>query len=266
MAKNLSLFKFSGSIGGITFFESGGKSYVRLTRGPEKTAIMNNAAFKRTRENMSEFGGAAKAGKAFRMAFSDIVIKMADRHLSARLLGLMKRIINLGAGVRGKRAIDVVANSIWLKGLEFNEHSSLGSVFFPHYLDPAFNANRDTASLHIPEFNTDTCIVPPDGSTHFRVLLACGTLSNYLFDDEMNQYVPADPDHDSLHVLVESPAIPLGGMSGGDIDLTADLAIGAALPANVVSMAAVGIVFFQEINSVLYELASNNAMRIDAIG
>jgi len=266
MAKNISLFKFSGSLGGVTFYESEGKSFVRLTRGPVKTAIMNNAAFKRTRENMSEFGGAARAGKALRLSFSDVVKTMADRRLTSRLTGFMKSIINLGSGTRGKRAIDIATNKLWLKGIEFNQSSTLGSVFFPHFLEPSFNVNRDAASLNIPEFNTDACIKAPMGSTHFRVYLACGTLSNYLYDDEMNHYVPAEPDYDSLHALAISSAIPLGGTSGGSIDLTADLAIGVALPASVTTMAAVGIVFYQEINAQLYELASDNAMRIDAVG
>jgi hypothetical protein len=266
MAKNNSIFKFSGSLGGVTFFESDGKSFVRLTRGPEKSAIKNNAAFKRTRENMSEFGGAARAGKALRTAFSDVVKKMADRWLVSRLTGFMKSIIKLGSGTRGKRAIDIAMNKLWLKGFEFNQRSTLGSVFFPHFLEPAFNANRDAATLNIPEFNTDACIKAPMGSTHFRVYLACGTMSNYLYDDEMNQYVPVEPDYDTLHALAVSSAIPLGGMSGGAIDLTADLAVGVAIPANVTVMAAVGIVFYQEINSQLFELASDNAMRIDAVG
>ncbi|MCB0388957.1 MAG: hypothetical protein KDD23_10015 [Winogradskyella sp.] len=38
-----------------------------------KKRIMSDPAFKRTRENMMEFAGASKAGKAFRDSFANMV-------------------------------------------------------------------------------------------------------------------------------------------------------------------------------------------------
>ena len=70
----------------------------------------------------------------------------------------------------------------------------------------------------------------------------------------------------TLKGIAFSNEIPLGGTSGGVLNLTTDLGVGAALPASVAVMAAIGIIFYQEINSQLYELASSNAMRVDAVG
>ncbi len=266
MSISKSIIKLNGSIGGMTFYESGGKTIVRLTRGPKKSAIKNLATYKRLRENMSEFSGSAKAGKSFRLAFADVAATMADRFLVARMTGFMQSILTLGTGDRGKRTIDVAAHRQRFKNFEFNENKVLSSIFFPNYPEPVFNANRDVATLNIPEFNSDSCIKAPKGATHFRIMLACGTVSNYVFDDQLNGYTPAEPDYDALRTLAVSSSIPCGGLTGGPITLTADLGLGVALPANVTVMAAVGIIFFQEINAEMYELASDNAMRIDAVG
>ena len=66
--------------------------------------------------------------------------------------------------------------------------------------------------------------------------------------------------------LADSGEIPLGGITPAAINLVVDLGIGAALPAEVIVPADTGIIFYQEINSQFYELASDNAMRLDAVG
>ena len=54
-------------------------------------------------------------------------------------------------------------------------------------------------------------------------------------------------------------------MVGGDTTLIVDLGPGTVVPATTAALAAVGIVFYQEINGVLYELAQGNAMRITLV-
>jgi len=53
---------------------------------------------------------------------------------------------------------------------------------------------------------------------------------------------------------------------GTPISLSVDLGFSSALPASVGVVSAVGIIFYQEINSQFYELASDNAMRIVIVG
>ena len=55
-------------------------------------------------------------------------------------------------------------------------------------------------------------------------------------------------------------------MVGAPISLSVDLGFAAALPATVGVVSAIGIIFYQEINTQFYELASDNAMRIEVIG
>jgi hypothetical protein len=266
MATNLGLIKIKGSIGGMTFYYSDGENRIKLTNGPDRDRIMRDPAFKCTRENMCEFGGAATAGKAFRKAFTGVAKLTGDRYFGARVLGLLRLINIMCPGIRGKRSFDFASFPEFLKDLEFNKKESLGSVFFAPHEKPSFNANRDVVTLNIPVFDTDVYINAPKGSTHFRILLACGVLSNYVFDDGIEKYVPMDSDYDGINASALSNPLLLGGSTSGVITLVTDFGVGAALPSTVVVMAAVGIVFYQEINGQFYVLASNNAMHIDAVG
>jgi hypothetical protein len=133
--------------------------------------------------------------------------------------------------------------------------------------DPVvFNANCDVVTWNAPVFNTDSSITVPEGSTHFKLILAAGILSNYVYVGDSEMYEPAEDALDCLHGLAESVEIPIGGMSPAAINLSVDLGVGLPLPANVIVLAATGIVFYQQINSEYYLLASKNAMKVAAIG
>jgi hypothetical protein len=266
MAKNVGLIKIKGSLGGLSFYESGGLNLIRQSNGPDKERIMNDPSFERTRETMSEFGGASKATKSFRRCFASTIKGMGHRYLTSELVRMFYKVCVAGSGIRGKRTIDFSGNREIFEKFDFNKAEPMGAFFYAPYENPTLNANRDLATLSIPVFDTDVYMEAPKGSTHFQILLAFGTLSNYVYDDEMEHYVPLEPDYDGLHGLAVSPYIPLGGMIPGPIDLQVDLGIGTALPASVSVLAATGIVFFQEINSQMYVLASRNAMRIDTAG
>ncbi len=100
MAKQKGFIKLKGSLGGLTFYENSGESLIRTTGGVDKSRIERDPAFKRTRENMSEFGGSAKVGKALRQGFADIIKTMSDNRVVGRITGLMKRINTVGPGIR----------------------------------------------------------------------------------------------------------------------------------------------------------------------
>ncbi|OIQ38699.1 MAG: hypothetical protein BM563_05430 [Bacteroidetes bacterium MedPE-SWsnd-G1] len=101
MAKQKGIIKLKGSIGGMTFYERNRKNLIRTTGGVEKSRIEKDPAFKRTRENMSEFGGSAKVGKAFRMGFVSVIKTMGSVNIVGKITALMRRINANGAGVRG---------------------------------------------------------------------------------------------------------------------------------------------------------------------
>ena len=63
MARQRSIIKVDGTIGGITFYKSKDGYLAREKGGIPAERIANDPAFQRTRENGAEFGRAGKAGK-----------------------------------------------------------------------------------------------------------------------------------------------------------------------------------------------------------
>ncbi|MEN0047819.1 MAG: hypothetical protein AAF806_12225, partial [Bacteroidota bacterium] len=108
MARQRGVIKYTGTIGDIRHFKIKGEKgyFAGLIGGPTKEQVLTDPAFQRTRENMSEFGACAFAGKLLRIAFSTLLKSMADTRVTGRLTSIMKK-INLedGSEARGQRAI-----------------------------------------------------------------------------------------------------------------------------------------------------------------
>ncbi len=266
MAKQKGFIKLKGSLGGLTFYKNNGKDLIRTTGGIDKSRIEKDPAFKRTRENMSEFGGAASVGKALRQGYASIIKSMSDSSVTGRLTGIMKRINSLGAGKRGQRIFEILTNKAVLEGFEFNKAAPLDAIFYAPNVAPALDANRSIATWEVPDFNTSTYIQAPEGATHFKLVLASTVLSDYTFNTTSKKYEATNSDDNETNGIAFSTEIPIEGMVGADTTLTVDLGFTAALPATVAVINAIGIIFYQEINTLFYELASDNAMKIASIG
>lgn len=260
-AKQRGFIKLKGSLGGLTFYQSGGDDVVKTTGGPDKEKINNDPAFKRTRENMREFSGSAQVGKAFRVGFAMFLKLMSDRYFTGRLTGLMKKINSYGSGKRGARSFSILANKASIVGLEFNNLLPLASVFFAPFTQ-VVDALRGKVTITIPDFSTDSYVNAPEGASHFKLVLVLGTLSDYTFVNPGIGYEAVNPALNSKSAFAMSSSIPLTGQVGNDLVLIADLGNGVVLPNTLAVNVALGVVFYQEINGDLYELASKNAMKI----
>ncbi|WP_288956546.1 hypothetical protein [uncultured Polaribacter sp.] len=266
MAKQKGFIKLKGSLGGLTFYETQGKDIVRTTGGVDKSRIENDPNFKRTRENMSEFGASATVGKALRQGFGSIIKNIKDSSITGRLTGVMKRLNSLGSGTRGQRVFNILTNKIILEDFEFNIKVPFTTIFYPEYTAPTLDSNRSIATWVVPDFNTSNYLRAPEGATHFKLVLVSTILSNYEYVPDLKKYEPVVPADNIVNGITYSAAIPIGGAVGADTTLSVDLGFSSVLPVTVANVVATGILFYQQINSELYELSSSNAMRISTIG
>lgn len=161
---------------------------------------------------------------------------------------------------------EILLNKVLLEGFEFNLKAPLDAVFYAPNDAPTLDANRSIASWTVADFNTDDFITPPEGASHFRLVLATAVLSDFTYNTDLKTYEPVNADENEVNGVAFTSEIPLGGMLGAPINLSVDLDFAAALPATVGVVNAIGIIFYQEINAQFYELASDNAMRIEVIG
>lgn len=266
MARNYSFVKLEGTLDDVTFYQKDGVNIVKKKSRVSRDRILNDPSYKRTRENMSEFSGAAKVGKAFRDAFAGVYRLMSDTYMGARLNGQFKRINRTGAGPRGERDFDVVGNGSQIVGFEFNRFVPFNTRFFAPNPNPSINASRDLVSWTVPDFNTDSFVRAPEGATHFRLVLAAGYVSNYEYNMALKDYEPDTEDVNGLGLVAYSGDIALGGMVGAATALSVDMSSFGTIPVTSALFAGMGIIFYQEVNTLLYELSEGNALRVAVVG
>jgi len=261
MAQQRGIFRIKGTLGGVTFYRSGGDDLARQSGGVDAERIQSDPAFQRTRENMAEFGASALVGKALRLGLTGLGKSFRDHRYVARIVKIMKAINGRGTGLRGQRSFDIVPNSDLLLGFEFNQSSVLAGAFNAPYT-LVTTVPRDQATMTVADFNTDAYINAPEGATHFRLVCAIATLSKYSYNTLVGQYEPSTADQNSLGAIATSAEIPLGGMVGSSTVLNPQLAGSPTLAADVALIVCAGIEFLQQLNSQFYLLGSGNAMRL----
>ncbi|MDN3605837.1 hypothetical protein [Kaistella yonginensis] len=266
MARQKGLMKYVGTIGDVRHFKIKGQRgfFAGMVGGPTAQQVKTAPEFERTRENMNEFGGSAKAGKSLRTALSSLMGTFTDPQVTGRLTSVMKK-INLedGTEARGYRKIEISSQRKYLEGFEFDKNISINGVFNAPY-DVNHTVDRNEGDLILPAFNPVEMISAPGGATHFRILHALAVLSDFSYNPTTGTYDPDDNVNNELSDIAYSTYIPMNASYAGGT-------INAALPgvpvlgADVSVVQCIGIEFYQEVNGQYYPFASGNCLRIEEV-
>lgn len=266
MAKQTGLVRYNGSMGGVRHFKIKGLDgdFAGLNGGPSAEQILNDDAFVRTRENMSEFGGCASAAKTIRVGLAQIMKQMSDSRIAGRLTALMKQIqLNDTANARGERSIITSANQDIIEGLDFDVNLSLAGVFNAPYTLTNTVA-RDSATFTIPAFNPLNLISAPAGATHFRLVNAINVVSDWKFNGSTGNYEPTDPTLSQISDIQYSGYLDLNAVTP-NTTITTTLPGSPSMTGSVSVMNNIGIEFYQQVGSNYYLFASGNALHCDDV-
>ena len=108
MAKYKSLFNVEGTLGEVTFYKNKDGYYIRNKGVVSKNRILNDPAFARTRENLSEFGNTAKTGKQIRQAINSLLFDAKDSKVTSRLTKVLSLVRNEDiTSARGQRSVAI---------------------------------------------------------------------------------------------------------------------------------------------------------------
>lgn len=245
MGKLTGIIKLKGTFDGLTFYKTADGYLVKTKSGVSKNRIMNDPAFVRTRENLSEFSLSVKAGKAIRQSISPLLHRAKDSKLSSRMLQLMNTIKNFdGTSVRGERLVrlglDSVEGKMLLKGFDFNLHAPLSSV-----LHAPYSVAVVTGVLSIPDLSPQEQLGIPEGATHVSFSTAYVDLNfeTGVFDSRYSPAVILPLDNTLSTILLTPEAVPTG--------------TGTRFLSLLVA-------FFQEVNGVQYSLRNGmfNALNV----
>lgn len=261
MARQKGIIRIQGTMGGMTFYESGGSALVKEVSTVSKERILNDPDFELTRQNMAEFGGSASVGKALRAGLAAVMRSMGDRYVSARITRLIKQINTGGSGQRGQRTIDIGAGNTVLPGFEFARTTTFSSIFNAPFTYTA-NAARTQITLDVPDFNAGNYISVPSGATHFRLVNAVTVLSSYLFNPASGKYDAVEPTLNGVSDVQYSGYISVSGMVGNTTTLQAVITPPSALTATVGVIGCIGIEFYQQVNATFNLMAGRNCLRL----
>lgn len=245
MAKVKSLFNVEGTLGEVTFYKDQDGYKIRTKNGVSKERIMNDPAYARTRENLSEFGNAATSGKMLRRSIVSLMNDAKDNRVTSRLTQVMSKVKNEDlTSARGQRnvAIGILTpqGKTWLKGFNFNKRAILDSV-----LQTSYTLNPATGEVTIADLVPIQQLEIPEGATH--VEFSSGFLNlDFITGDKDLQVsnlvnVPIDA---TISTVTLTPVAVPGGIGQNFYFLK--------------------VAFYQEVNAVQYPLNNGafNALQI----
>jgi hypothetical protein len=266
MARQKGIMKYVGTIGDVRHFKIKGQSgyFAGMIGGPTDTQVKTAPEFERTRENMSEFAGCAKAGKSVRVALSEVLNGMTDPQVTGRLTSIMKK-INLedGTEARGVRKVEISTQRTYLYGFGFDKNVSFPSVVYVPY-SLTSSVDRLTSTLTTLAVNPTNSINAPLGATHFRFINAIGVVSDFAFNDSTGTYEPTNPDLNELSSSTYGAYTPLNAAYAGET-IEAALPAGTVMTSDISVLNCIGIEFYQEVNGNYYKFSSGNCLVIDNV-
>ncbi len=239
MAKQKGLIKIEGVVGDMNYYRSKDGYLAREKTSLNASRIASDPKFQRTRENMAEFGAAAKAGKLMRHSINTLLKNAKDGRIVARLTQSMAKVLRTDAkSARGERTVSN-GNLSLLKGFQFNETAVLGETLYAPYTT-AIDRTAGTLTVNLVSFTSSGAIVAPEGATHYQLVSGGAeldfTAETYNRDVQQTKLLPWD-ETDS-----------------GDISLVNTITANSTLPLFLF----LGIQFYQQVNSFQYPLKNGS--------
>lgn len=250
MAKQKGVIKVQGTLDDITFTKTKNGFQAGMKSSLNKSRLLNDAAFARTRENMNEFGKAGKASKMLRKALRNAIEQCKDAGLTPRLMKKMMEVIKADAtSSRGQRNV-IDGETELLKGFEFNINARLEGCLFAQYTAAIDRASGNN-TINIPSFVPVQQIVSPEGATHFKIVSGAAVIdfTTEAFESSFS----------------ETAVLPLDGSPTAIINQANALPAASTYPLFL----ALGVQFFQQVNGIDYPLkngAFNALSLIDVNG
>lgn len=166
MATQKGIIKFTGLLGGISFYKSRHAYYARKKSSLDAKRVKTDKAFAPLMLHASEFGAVARLNKALRTTLADMPGVQNNKSTMIRLNKLLLKIKNLDkTSPRGTRSVEnglqTTQGKTLLNGFCLGRQKDILSV--PMQVDPA------TGETYIKAFDPLKQLTVPMGATHLRL-------------------------------------------------------------------------------------------------
>lgn len=249
MALQDSILKLNGKVGDLSFFKTKNGYQARAKGGVSGDRIKNDPGYKRTRENMAEFGEVCSTSKKIRDVLRSMILQTHDTKMASRLTARTYKMMKADtSSIRGERKVELGSFGL-LRDFNFNEAAPLSNTLFVKPI-PAIDRVTGVVEVTIPEIFPEVHVTSPKGATHFRMTAGVALVN---LDEEAEQSVclMASSDYQTTKEnLIET-------------------VLTSTLPPNAIGviMVVFGISFYQEVNTLMYPMnnGSYNALCTIAI-
>jgi hypothetical protein len=217
MARQSGNIRYTGSFKSIRNYKNRKDPtiYAGEKGGANRDLIMNNAAFERTRENMSEFKGCGAIVKAIRRGLLHLIPEHSDKSFTGRLVALVK-LINLRdeEGERGKRMVCFSNNKSILKTLTLHENRKIDHQL-KRSITRSHSESPTEATITMNGFIPDPQLIPTTAK-YFRVHNHLSVISDYEYSEELKKYSPLSKN-DKKSAYAYSDFIPVNTPLTGSV-------------------------------------------------
>jgi len=213
--------------------------------GATRDLIMNNPAFERTRENMSEFKGCGAIVKAIRKGLLHMIPEHTDKSFTGRLVALVK-LINLRdfEGIRGKRKVCFSLNKPILKTLTLHENRKIDHQL-KRSITRSHSESRTEATITLNGLNPEPQLIPTTAK-YFRVHNHLSVISDYEYSEGLKKYNPLSKNG-AMSAFAYSDYIPVNRPLSGSV--MAAFLEGTILTETDTVLQCVGIEFYTRLGS-----------------
>ena len=237
MAKQIGIIKTQGTLDDLTFSKTKDGYLVKKRTSLDGSKINSDPSFQRTRENNSEFGKAAKAGKLLRNEIRNQLLNAKDFRVVSRLTKEMMKVIKADStSTRGQRNV-IDGETELLQGFDFNVNAKLSTTLYAPFT-AAIDRVTGALTVDIASFAPNQMIPAPVGTTHFKIVTGAAEV-----DFENGTYVT---DNKATAIL------PWDSTATAAINLANAVTANSTHPLFLL----LGVQFFQEVNGVFYPLKS----------
>ncbi len=174
MAQQLGNGYLKGRIDDIIYYQKNGKHFAMRKRDTNRNQVLYGENYVRARENMAEFGLAAKHGKGIRRSLNRHLHCLGWKGINELTSTLLRVIKSDPSGERGKRTLYLQNLPSALEGWNFNKKASWEAMT-PLVATPVLDRVSGWHTVVIDAHYPLSDILAPGGATHYN--MTCGIIS-----------------------------------------------------------------------------------------
>lgn len=255
--------KLSGRLSGWRVYKIKGveKTIVARKGGPTADQIKNSPGYAKVRKFQQEFGAASVLSKMVRKSLPEPLLKKCESYVSGKLTARFRLLADGEECNTGKRPLSLSKKGYLLQGFEFNSGNPFDHVFNTKFLAKT-GSIRGQLILHTHSYIPYETVTPPESADYYKIFAHMIMLSDYVYDEGCQEYVPLHPDFHGQYTTLESDLCPIINISRDPTTSRLSLYEGETVPSETGLLLIKGIIFYKKEGNKVVEVLDGNALKI----